>query len=336
MFNSLRKRKIEARLDSNDDDTVEKEIPKSKQRFRDAVKSFLLVVFLVTLMLLWSEKNNGKATQQSTLYVPLSERQRIRRKNNEIRTIKVPRAASIRQSQRDNSANSNQKQGKADQFYLPQAALLGESYEEARMARGPIVELLAQTGRTLDLETLQRLPKWSQVTDLYGDEPVVIGMETCEAFREAIPTERRFVGVAGQMNVGTNALGLYFTHNLQIPSNPHKGGVLTRVPWHKHGWVSMRNSFRDEPNFPTNHTWVLPVIAIREPFYWMQSMCESPYVMTWNHTAEHCPNLGSPVSIQWGEAEQRTWPSMLHAWNDYYREYLDADFPRLMIRFEGT
>jgi hypothetical protein len=70
-------------------------------------------------------------------------------------------------------------------------------------------------------------------------------------------------------------------------------------------------------------------------------MCESPYLMKWQHK-DHCPNLvrdlehdkGVSAWTMWGKFE-RTWESMAHVWSEFNGEYVDADFPRIVIRFEG-
>ena len=72
-------------------------------------------------------------------------------------------------------------------------------------------------------------------------------------------------------------------------------------------------------------------------------MCESPYLMKWPHHKDHCPNLvkdpdndiGVSAWTQWGKVHQRRWDSLAHVWSEYNGEYFDADFPRLIIRFEG-
>lgn len=95
---------------------------------------------------------------------------------------------------------------------------------------------------------------------------------------------------------------------------------------------------------PSNHDAVLPVVVIRDPYGWFQSMCESPYLLNWEHGKLHCPNLmddrstSVPVTLSLGSRLQykRTWDSLVHVWSDWYWEYYDADFPRLIIRFEGT
>jgi hypothetical protein len=100
-----------------------------------------------------------------------------------------------------------------------------------------------------------------------------------------------------------------------------------------------------------NKTNVLPVVLIRDPYSWMQSMCKHPYAASWKHAKEHCPNLvpsaldrallpnlaanatSIPVSIGYpGNASQ--WDSLAHVWSDWYNQYTQAEYPRLMIRFE--
>lgn len=101
-----------------------------------------------------------------------------------------------------------------------------------------------------------------------------------------------------------------------------------------------------------NKTNVLPVVMIKDPFTWLQSMCRSPYATKWRHSSEHCPNLvpnefdrahypkvvtnrtAVPVLIDFDRNSTFTWASLVDLWNDWYRQYLEVDYPRLMIRFE--
>lgn len=72
------------------------------------------------------------------------------------------------------------------------------TYEEAIQGRERLVEILTDAGvEELDVPTVLSLPKWSQVTKLYGDGPVVIGLETCQRFRETIPLDDASIGTAG-------------------------------------------------------------------------------------------------------------------------------------------
>jgi hypothetical protein len=93
-------------------------------------------------------------------------------------------------------------------------------------------------------------------------------------------------------------------------------------------------------------------------------MCQSPYTLQWNMSDQHCPNLIENmndinntkkfihVSLRWGRQYARSWPSLVHLWSSWYREYYEVGrvdikhsidpqtynnsriIPRLMIRFE--
>ena len=137
----------------------------------------------------------------------------------------------------------------------------------------------------------------------------------------------------------TNAMYRYFKQNVAIPGSSREGkGFLPNVPWHKHGWEALRNNY--EFSFPTDHNSVLPVVIVRDPYFWMHSMCESPYLMKWEHSVGHCPNLlkkngmGNPVRTRWGKFD-RQWNSLADVWSQFNGEYEEAEYPRLIIRFEG-
>jgi hypothetical protein len=53
-----------------------------------------------------------------------------------------------------------------------------------------------------------QLPPWEQILDNYGAEPVILGLDRCQAYRDAVPPEQRMVGPAGLFSTGTN---LFFT-----------------------------------------------------------------------------------------------------------------------------
>ena len=124
---------------------------------------------------------------------------------------------------------------------------------------------------------------------------------------------------------------------------------------------------------PDEHEAVLPILIVRDPYFWcaprdspiemvlwvhivfsdsvlfvltgrFNSMCESPYLMKWPHSKQACPNLvrdldqdeGFPASTRWGKEYERTWESLAHVWSEFNGEYQKADFPRIIIRFEGA
>lgn len=142
-----------------------------------------------------------------------------------------------------------------------------------------------------------------------NDRPIIIGMDTCHIFRQNIQLNDRYIGVAGQMNTGTNALANLLSSNIYIPYDHHAvednkyhfnnknknhknhknqrkndnnknhannndyngnhngSGILSTVPWYKHGWISLRYQYNyQEPN---EHKNVLPIVIIRDPYFWM-------------------------------------------------------------------
>lgn len=157
------------------------------------------------------------------------------------------------------------------------------TWDEAAADRGPILRILQRAGLRVDVQVLQRLPTWSQVTRLYGAAPVVVvpkgngEQDSCAAFRARVPVATRFVGVAGQMNTGTNAISKYLAQNIEIAENnaSTSKGILWTVPWYKHGWASLR--FRYKYRFPEDHANVLAVVLIRDPYFWMQRYVLHPF-----------------------------------------------------------
>jgi hypothetical protein len=179
-----------------------------------------------------------------------------------------------------------------------------------------------------DVPAVLQLPTWKQVTDLYyfhntgGDgggnsnpEPVVVGLDRCEEYRTNVPPGRRFLGVAGNFNSGTTAFGMSLQANCRFPPSEQQhdqeeeeqrrrqrrrqyhnnrvsnvGGMLNQVPWAKHKMAQHRyNHTIVDGVIPAED--VLPVVLIRDPYYWMQSMCREGYGVRWDHTDRHCPNL---------------------------------------------
>jgi len=101
-------------------------------------------------------------------------------------------------------------------------------------AKAPILKLLREAGvRDIDAEMMERLPTWKQVTDLYGTEPVLYGLDTCQAFRESgeDPGEH-LLGVAGTFNTGTNLLAELLIHNCEMPARMAKYGEINKgIRW---------------------------------------------------------------------------------------------------------
>ena len=199
-----------------------------------------------------------------------------------------------------------------------------------------ILDMVQQRmGIPIDAEIASMLPTWEQVTALYGRHPVLYGIHnsnTCTAYRdrmmmttttttivpqsihpEDVHPLQRYIGVAGQMNTGTNALAKYLLQNIYLPSpssatnsehDPttvstttmknnninNKRGILWTVPWYKHSWSSLYQQYHYDDgrskqrqknhhhhknvvameSLPTDHSHVLAVVLIRDPYFWMQ------------------------------------------------------------------
>ena len=201
-------------------------------------------------------------------------------------------------------------------------------------------------------ETLQRhsaqLPTWDQVTAQYGNQPVLRGLESCAVFRETVPAVRRMLGAAGMFSTGTNLVTQLLKHNCQIPerveafgqdATKEQHGMRWQVPWGKHTpqHYKWQHATKQAANIVKED--VLPVVTIRHPWRWMQSMCKNPYTAKWPH-ARQCPNLRrllqkkaatdtagtkdkeewNEVSVKYGAATE-TYQSLVHLWNDWYNDY---------------
>jgi hypothetical protein len=185
-------------------------------------------------------------------------------------------------------------------------------------------------------ESCAKLAPWSQVTDLYGSKPIVVGMETCATYRSMLinrtSTSSRGtssvsqpprVRVAGLYNSGTTALAHALVDNLprtnvsataagsaleeqirqrqngqqqqqkqQQQQQRYKNNtdhnryssnstassniiISPGVPWGKHLPIQYkyRNTF--PPDNMDDPDLVLPIVVVRDPYRWMQSMVRS-------------------------------------------------------------
>lgn len=203
---------------------------------------------------------------------------------------------------------------------------------------------------------------WSRAQDLYynrnGEKehsgPVIFGLETCEEFRRKAGTNAQ-VGLAGLFNTGTNALNTNLQNNLGIPNNTinehikrgiyNRNGFWTEVPWWKHNVLT--SEYR---NRTTNKESWMPIVMVRDPLFWLHSTCKAPYNIKWVgqkpggrskdiNLNGKCPNPGQEITYQMIFANPRKtvkYKGLIHLWNEFYQEYLKADFPRLIVRFEDA
>ena len=215
---------------------------------------------------------------------------------------------------------------------------------------------LRRAGVTVSDGLEAKLPTWSEMTSVYGTQPVIIGLDRCEEFRRARskPSDV-MIGPAGMFNTGTKYLWQMLYLNCKVPdggSNMPSNRIRRNVPWGKHSPASWRLKFDSEVGGGVPHTDVLPVIMVKDPFSWMNSMCHHPYAASWRHRRLHCPNLVANsddemagihgqgdeksigVSIKYNENNSTRHESLAGLWNDWYSEYYKAPWPRLIVRSE--
>lgn len=227
----------------------------------------------------------------------------------------------------------------------------------------PLIRILKEAGiEDLDQESFERLPTWSQVVELYGESPRIVGLETCQSFRESVDPNNAFPAPAGAFNSGTNLLSTLLRKNCHLPNLREEfadEGARKQVNWGKHQPPRVRLEHKLIESI--NNTDILPVVSIRDPYSWMQSMCRHSYAGTWDHSDEHCPNLVlnqadfdlfgknyyrrnfranlhrsseiAPVYVDYNKMYVYH-DSLVGMWNDWYNEYVQADFPRVLVRME--
>lgn len=200
---------------------------------------------------------------------------------------------------------------------------------------------IAQTLREASVQGLTgKIPLWETVTTIYGEEPVVIGMETCHNYRQTVPPHKRYVAPGGLFNTGTNTLDAHLSLNLR--------GVrsLWQLPWGKH-WLPKDAKYKRQASDmeSEDHDCVLPVIVVRDPLFWLQSMCQTPYSVYWmSQGSQRCQSfpknndakrvMSSPIQMRMETGYAPQFETLIHLWNEYYGQFWNAPYPRLIVRYE--
>lgn len=140
-----------------------------------------------------------------------------------------------------------------------------------------------------DRPLCHRLPFPKDVAEQYGSTPIIFGLETCAAYRSLLVDDdgnavKPMPRVAGLYHTATNSLARSFETNIERIVDPFSLMVSPyNVPWGKH----VSPDHRWENTWPTGNpdekTRVLPIVLIRDPFHWMQSMVRA------NALCEFCP-----------------------------------------------
>uniref|UniRef100_A0A7S1C2K0 Sulfotransferase domain-containing protein n=1 Tax=Corethron hystrix TaxID=216773 RepID=A0A7S1C2K0_9STRA len=224
--------------------------------------------------------------------------------------------------------------------------------------------LLKSLGVPVGIELARDLDK------MYGRDIFIDGIDRCERFRSSVPAKDRFVSAAGMYNTGTHVIFSYLDKYCELPGKDQTkvknardklrkdakiqevmdSGILFETYWGKHKHVTDRGNVVTLPKYegmPVDN--LLPVVMIKDPFTWLSSMCRNPY--NWlegRHYLEdgtQCPNLVEndepvPVNVIYSMRKDRAqrpdmkFDSLVHMYNQWYSEWHDAKFPRLIVRYE--
>ncbi|KAL7565791.1 hypothetical protein ACA910_015571 [Epithemia clementina (nom. ined.)] len=243
------------------------------------------------------------------------------------RKVKVP-AVKIRKSRRQEAAvmkkiPSLEEQQENERQALQRLRNLPENFGRERAVfkqagERSLVEILKDAGvyDSLEKSEIKKLSKLEHtIRSLYGpfsanqtttttsangsknnstnaEGPVIYGMDTCEAYRQLVPNLRdRYVAPAGMFNTGTNNLEYSMKYNLEWYGTGAK--AYYQVPWGKHRMEArrLRHVAKTGKSSGLDQTKCLPIVIVRDPYHWMQSMCKAHYAAFWKHGPHRCPNL---------------------------------------------
>eukprot|EP00551_Chaetoceros_affinis_P009890 CAMPEP_0203662558 /NCGR_PEP_ID=MMETSP0090-20130426/482_1 /ASSEMBLY_ACC=CAM_ASM_001088 /TAXON_ID=426623 /ORGANISM="Chaetoceros affinis, Strain CCMP159" /LENGTH=426 /DNA_ID=CAMNT_0050525363 /DNA_START=147 /DNA_END=1427 /DNA_ORIENTATION=- len=194
-----------------------------------------------------------------------------------------------------------------------------------------ILQLLLKSGVKITPDLLGKLPSVEDFTKLYGSEPKIIGLDTCKAFQNNIKKTDAAIGPVGVYNSGTTLLhsllkkhcviqervdafddgsfsdrpGYIITTMDQGALDGMRTGIFNDVPWGKHGPMSWREDKQYRPNtFHINEAYpemdynnVFPIVIVKDPYHWMESMLRHPYNAVWYHSPYSELNLNEEYDI---------------------------------------
>jgi hypothetical protein len=140
----------------------------------------------------------------------------------------------------------------------------------------PLLTMLQGAGLTnISAADLASLPTWEKLTQQYGDfskGPMIVGMESCERYRQQVAQRRRYAAPGGMFNTGTNAAAFHLEHNL-------KAAQKWQLPWGKHREAKVRLSHTASGFDKAIKEDVMPIVMIRDPLHWMQSMVRTSILL---------------------------------------------------------
>jgi hypothetical protein len=76
----------------------------------------------------------------------------------------------------------------------------GKKDSEAAAEQNHIVTILKNAGIAMTPQLLDQIPPFSDVEQMYGSKPIILGLDRCEEFRQNVDPPLRVVGAAGYVN----------------------------------------------------------------------------------------------------------------------------------------
>jgi len=270
--------------------------------------------------------------------------------SEEASEIMTPNGSSMAQTPSDgNTIKSNSNQSENYKQIVNKNAITNT---DPLAEKGPIIKLIRDAGISFDpvedADLIEELPKWSDVVNMYGPEPVIYGLNegNCERFQAQTDKGDHFIGTAGAFNTGTNLMSELLLANCLMPDHIKKHGNNSRgirwqVPWGKHspaGDKEYRETHKTAKDALVDSNDIMPMVTIRDPLIWLKSMCRHKYTAIWAGFKDkvHCPNFllkDLAMRVRY-DGFTRDYESVLHLWNEYYEDYKNVNIPFLLVRFE--
>jgi hypothetical protein len=139
------------------------------------------------------------------------------------------------------------------------ASNLNSTSQDPCRGKKRLLQIVLTTGIDLSTNATKRreicnaLPLWSDVVALYGDAPVLLGLERCQEYRDMILSYNKIMNgtavaypmprVAGLQNTGTTAFADTLFLNLKPnPTIRSDHPRVYNVPWRKHMEVRYRKT----------------------------------------------------------------------------------------------
>ena len=158
-----------------------------------------------------------------------------------------------------------------------------------------ILQILKDAGvdQAITPEVLAKLPTWQDVVNKLGPEPRIYGLDSCQTFQKSLPhASDGLIAPAGAFNSGTNLMAELLIANCYSPARRKEygsDGVRWQVNWGKHQPPKFRVDQAVYKNLAdaSENEHMLPVVTIRDPYTWLQSLCRNRYVFVMHGILYH-------------------------------------------------